>query len=107
MKKMLFLSCLLTAGALFAANGIAADHESEKPAAAAPQDLQAQALEQYIRATLTPDTARTILTWTSGRKRVAVVDANGVVTALKKGTAKITARTSNRKKATIVLKVVE
>ena len=60
MKKMFLLTCLLTAGSLFAANGIAADQETENPAAAAPQDLQAQALEQYIRATLTQDAAKRI-----------------------------------------------
>ncbi|MBR1820238.1 MAG: Ig-like domain-containing protein [Clostridia bacterium] len=56
---------------------------------------------------LAPATARTTYTWASGKRRVAEVDADGIVTALKKGTAKITVRTANRKKATIVVKVVD
>ena len=38
--------------------------------------------------------------WSSSNKKVATVDANGVVTGVKKGTAKITIKTGNGKKAT-------
>ena len=56
---------------------------------------------------LSPDTARTTLTWTSSKTRVATVDANGLVTPVAEGTAKITVRTANRKKATVKVKVVD
>ncbi|MBO5371710.1 MAG: carboxypeptidase regulatory-like domain-containing protein [Lachnospiraceae bacterium] len=45
------------------------------------------------------------LTFKSSNKKVASVDANGVVKAKKKGTAKITVKTYNGKKATITIKV--
>ena len=38
--------------------------------------------------------------WSSSNNKVAKVDQNGVVTALKKGTAKITVKTTKGKKAT-------
>lgn len=56
---------------------------------------------------LTPSTAKTSYTWLSSKKRVATVDGNGLVTALKKGRAKITVKTANKKKATIIINVVE
>ena len=56
---------------------------------------------------LSPATSRTTYTWTTSRKKYVIVDGNGVVTALKKGTAKITVRTSNRKRATMTVKVVD
>lgn len=40
------------------------------------------------------------MTWSSSNKKVATVDKNGVVTAVKKGTVTITAKTSGGKKAT-------
>ena len=60
-----------------------------------------------LAAILSPDTARTTLTWTSSKTRVATVDANGLVTPVAEGTAKITVRTANRKKATVKVKVVD
>ncbi len=60
-----------------------------------------------LSAALMPATARSAFTWTSSRKRVAVVDGSGLVTAVKKGTAKITVKTANKKKATIVINVVD
>ncbi|MBQ8110767.1 MAG: Ig-like domain-containing protein, partial [Clostridia bacterium] len=56
---------------------------------------------------MNPATAQSALTWTSGKPAVAGVDANGYVTALKKGKAKITVTTYNKKKATITVNVVE
>ena len=47
------------------------------------------------------------VTWESSKPAVAVVDDMGVVTGLSKGEAKITARTSNGKKATCKVKVKE
>ena len=43
--------------------------------------------------------------WTSSKKSVATVDADGVVRALKKGTTKITAKTFNGKKAVCTITV--
>ena len=45
--------------------------------------------------------------WSSNKKSVATVNKNGVVKGKKPGTAKITAKTSNGKKATIKVKVEE
>ena len=59
-----------------------------------------------LDAVLAPETARTVLTWKSSKAKVATVDANGVVTALKAGKAKITVTTANKKKATIMVQVV-
>ena len=59
-----------------------------------------------LDAALSPETARTVLTWKSAKAKVASVDANGVVTALSEGKAKLTVTTSNRKKATVTVTVV-
>lgn len=60
-----------------------------------------------LSTTLAPATAQTTFGWKSGKKGVAAVDANGLVTAKKKGTASITVTTGNKKKATIKVKVVK
>ena len=49
--------------------------------------------------------AKTTLTWTSSNKKVANVTSKGVVKALKKGTATITVKTANGKKATCKINV--
>ncbi len=56
---------------------------------------------------LNPATAQSALTWKTNKAAIANVDGNGVVTALKKGKAKITVMTYNKKKATIAVNVVE
>ena len=53
---------------------------------------------------LTPDSAKSTLKWSSSKKAVASVDKNGLVTAKKAGTAKITA-TMGKLKATITITV--
>ena len=58
-----------------------------------------------LEAAVAPDTARTTLTWTSSRKKVASVDG-GNVTALKKGATTVTVKTANGKKARVKIKVV-
>ncbi len=60
-----------------------------------------------LTTTLAPSTARNDLTYKSSKKSVATVDANGKVTAVKKGTAKITVTSKSNKKtkATITIKV--
>lgn len=57
---------------------------------------------------LTPSTAKSNLAFKSSKNSVATVDANGKVTAHKKGTAKITVTAGNNKKskATITVKVI-
>ena len=52
-----------------------------------------------------PEKTASKITWTSSNKSVATVNADGVVTALKKGTTKITAKTFNGKKAVCTIKV--
>ncbi|MBR2778364.1 MAG: Ig-like domain-containing protein, partial [Prevotella sp.] len=54
---------------------------------------------------LTPNSAKTTVKWSSSKKAVASVDKNGLVTAKKTGTAKITVTTANKKKATITITV--
>ena len=56
---------------------------------------------------LNPETAQSALTWKTNKPAIAGVDANGIVTAVKKGKAKITVMTYNKKKATITVNVVE
>ena len=58
-----------------------------------------------LKAKLPSDTASNKITWTSSKKSVATVDANGKVTAVKAGKAKITVKTFNGKKATCTVTV--
>ena len=58
-----------------------------------------------LQPVLKPDTAVTKITWKSSDPLVATVSAEGVVTGLKRGKVKITARTSNKKTATTTLTV--
>ena len=58
-----------------------------------------------LNATVQPTKAKTTLKWTSSNKKVATVTQNGVVKALKKGTATITVKTANGKKATCKITV--
>ncbi len=58
-----------------------------------------------LKATLTPKTAVTLLTWKSSNKKVATVTQKGKVKAKKKGTAVITVKTHNGKKAKCKIKV--
>ncbi len=56
---------------------------------------------------LYPETAESELEWTTSKKKVATVDEDGVVTALKEGSAKITVETYNGKKDTLTIEVVD
>ena len=58
-----------------------------------------------LKATMTPSSSTDKLTWTSSNKKVATVDKNGKVKALKKGTATITVKTASGKKATCKITV--
>ena len=60
-----------------------------------------------LETAFTPAVASTSLTWKTSKKSVATVSKTGLVTALKKGTAKITVTTKNKKKATITVKVLK
>ena len=60
-----------------------------------------------LEAALSPETARTTLTWKSGSAKVATVDGEGLVTPVKEGKARITVTTANKKKATIAVEVVD
>ena len=57
--------------------------------------------EKYqLNATIEPiDATDKTITWQSSNKKIATVDKTGMVTAIKEGTAKIVATTSNGKKA--------
>ena len=59
-----------------------------------------------LTAGVEPENAFTALTWKSSNKKVAKVDANGLVRPVKKGTAYISVTTDNGKKASIKLKVL-
>ena len=58
-----------------------------------------------LKATVQPTKAKTTLKWTSSNKKVATVTQKGVVKALKNGTATITVKTANGKKATCKITV--
>ena len=60
-----------------------------------------------VKATINPSgtTDSKTLTWSSSNKKVAIVDQNGKITAVGGGTAKITVKTSNGKKATVKVTV--
>ena len=59
-----------------------------------------------LNATITPNnTTNKTVTWESSDTRIAVVDENGKVTGLEPGEVTITARTSNDKRATCLVKV--
>ena len=60
-----------------------------------------------LKATLNPATAKSALTWTSNKTKIATVDANGKVTPVAEGKAKITVKTANKKKAVITVTVVD
>lgn len=59
---------------------------------------------KQLRAKLPKNTASRIA-WSSSRPTVATVDADGVVTAVREGSARITARTFNGRKATCTVAV--
>ena len=60
-----------------------------------------------LNATMSPATAQSDLTWTTSNKRCATVSADGTVTGVARGTATITVRTGNGKKAWVKVKVPE
>ena len=60
-----------------------------------------------LNATVTPAAAQTALKWSSGNKAVATVNAKGVVTPKKAGSAVITVKTGNGLSAKITVKVVD
>lgn len=55
-----------------------------------------------LKATITPNNTSDSkkLSWSSSNKKIVTVDSKGVIKAIKKGTATITVKTSNGKKAT-------
>ena len=58
-----------------------------------------------LTATVSPATAPQDVTWRSNKPAVATVDDSGLVTAVKSGTATITAATANKKTATFAVTV--
>ena len=58
-----------------------------------------------LKATLTPKSAESALTWTSSAVKVATVDQSGKVKAVGKGMATITVTTENGKSASVKIKV--
>jgi len=60
-----------------------------------------------LKHTLSKNTYTYKLTYKSNKQKIASVDANGKVTALKKGTCTITVKTHNGKKATCKIKVTK
>ena len=59
-----------------------------------------------LKATVSPSTAETTLTWKSSKKKIATVTQDGLVTAKKRGTTIITVTTGNGKTAKVRIKVV-
>ncbi|MBR2572290.1 MAG: Ig-like domain-containing protein, partial [Clostridia bacterium] len=64
--------------------------------------------QQSLKEALTPAPAyaKTAYSWKSSNKKIIKVDSEGNVTALKAGTAKITATSKNRKEASVTIKVL-
>jgi len=58
-----------------------------------------------LKATLPKNTASWDIEWSSSNKKVAIVNQNGLVTAISEGSAKITVKTFNGRKATCKLTV--
>lgn len=57
---------------------------------------------------LNPDTAESTVKWDSSKPKIAAINPNtGLLTALRKGFTTITAKTSNKKKATVVIEVLD
>ena len=59
-----------------------------------------------LKVTVSPAKASQKVTYKSSNKKIAAVTSKGVVTAKKKGTAKITIKTTNGKKKIIKVKVI-
>ncbi len=57
----------------------------------------------YLKVMMTPKDSTDTVTYKSSKSKIAAVNPSGVVTAKKKGTAKITATASSKKKATITV----
>lgn len=95
-----------------AANGVEASVDV-KVAAPKPEDIgfEKKSVTVYLGSTkalspvFTPAYAESKLTWSSDNKKVAKVNSKGVVTPVKKGTATVTVKTANGKKASIQVKV--
>ena len=62
-------------------------------------------MEQILGAVVLPSNASQTVTWSSSDEAVATVSQSGSVTPIQKGTAKITATTTNGKKATCKITV--
>jgi len=60
-----------------------------------------------LTATMTPETAQSALKWKSSNRKVASVNANGVISAHIPGKATITCTTRNKKKAKIKVQVYD
>ena len=60
-----------------------------------------------LHATVTPQTDKTILTWTSSHYKIATVDDNGLVTPLAKGTTTISVNTNGGARASVTLNIVD
>ena len=59
-----------------------------------------------LNAVLTPENARTTLTWVTSNKKIASVYSSGVVYGRRPGTVAITVYTKNGKKARMYVRVV-
>lgn len=60
---------------------------------------------RLLNYTISPSTANKSVTFKSSNPKVVMVNSNGLIAAIKKGSSKITIETSKGKKATIKIKV--
>ena len=72
-----------------------------------PADLFVSGETLTLEAEVLPASSTSRVNWTSSNASVAAVDANGVVTPLKAGSATITAKTSNGKTDTVKVNVFD
>lgn len=113
MKKVAVFAIALAAAVTVAGAGISAEAAAKKPTKIT---LKSTATTVDIKGKVTvsvksvkPSGASKSVAYTTSNKKVATVNSKGVVTGVKKGTAKITAtsKVNKKVKATINIKVVE
>lgn len=81
--------------------------EKVKDLSLSPQKLTLlQGKQKKLQVLIVPENASSKLIWSSSNPKIATVDNNGTITAIKEGTAEITVQSSSSKKATCPITVV-
>ena len=105
--KYSILSVLLVT-LIFSTNSCEPDTEVESLTLSPKSLIMSIGSTETLVATFNPENAEDkALTWMSTNKEVALVDANGTVSAIAEGTSIVTARTNNGKSASCMVSVVK